>query len=55
MFERGERVVRIIGGPPMTVISIADDRHGHRVALCEGQDEYGRLRTWRIPEVVLAL
>jgi hypothetical protein len=55
MFERGEQVVRITGGLPMIIISITVDHRGQRRALCEGQDEYGRLRTWQIAEEELAL
>ena len=55
MFERGEVVVRISGGQPMMILSVADDGHGHRVALCEGPDANGRLTSWRIAEDELEL
>lgn len=55
MFERGEKVVRISGGPPLTIVSIAADGRGRRTALCEGQDEFGRLSVFRLPEQELAL
>ena len=49
MFERGDEVVQISGGVPMTVISIAIDRRaGQRLVLCEQTDAFGRLRSWRI-------
>ncbi len=55
MFERGELVVRISGGQPMMILSLADDGHGRRAALCEGPDANGRLTSWQIAEDELEL